>query len=745
MRKRSFKSLMTVLIAILIISLLTACFGGSVLDEETNTPSEDTSTTSGENYVAGGDPGTWLVMLYQDADDETLERDVFLDLNEAEIVGSSDMVTIVSQMDRYDGGFEGDGDWTTTKRFLVTQGYDLETIESEELDDIGETDMSDPQTLVDFAVWAMQTYPAEHYALVMSDHGMGWIGGWTDPDPYDGDMSLKEIDNALSTIVTETGIGQFDFFGFDACLMAQLETMSTIAPYAKYAAASEETEPAMGWAYAAILEDLVNNPGMTGADLAKAVVDSYVYEDYRITDEEARVSFIEENYDYGVDMTADELAADMSIDTTMSAFDLSQIAVLNEAMNELAIVLSNTDQSSVAAARSYSLSYTSVFDKGIPDSFIDLGSFIELVVEESGDSDVAAAAQAVLEALNNVVIGEKHGEQRSGSTGLSFYFPNSELYGMTTDEEFVSYTSIADRFATASLWDDFLAYFYTGKSINQDMVDLAVLDPVAATVTQDFSDAIAASAPEEGATIESPGQGNITISEITASNTELAYLETMTYSADISGTNIGYLYYYVNYYVEEYDSYVMADMGYLASSESREVGGLVYPDWGEGDFTVEMEWEPIVYYLSDGVDEAFIALEPETYGETYEEDVYTLYGLYAPGGDESKEQEAMLRFDGNFELKSFWVFTGEDGTGAPREATLEEGDTFSVWELWLEYNPDTGFWEYVYYLGDTLTFNGEPFSIVAYDAFAGEYEVGILAEDYDGNMTESYIDVTIAE
>ena len=745
MRKRSFKSLMTVLIAILIISLLTACFDGAILDDETETPEDDNSTSSGENYVASGDPGTWLVMLYQDADDETLERDVFLDLNEAEIVGSSDMVTIVSQMDRYDGDFEGDGDWTSTKRFLVTQGNDLETIESEELDDIGETDMSDPQTLVDFVVWAMQTYPAEHYALVMSDHGMGWIGGWTDPDPYDGDMSLKEIDDALSTIVTETGIGQFDFFGFDACLMAQLETMSTIAPYAKYAAASEETEPAMGWAYAAILEDLVNNPGMTGADLANAVVDSYVYEDYRITDEEARVSFIEENYDSGVDMTAEELAADMSIDTTMSAIDLSQIVVLNEAMNELAMALSNTDQSSVAAARSYSLSYTSVFDKGIPDSFIDLGSFIELVVEESGDSDVADAAQTVLDLLNQVVIGEKHGEQRSGSTGLSFYFPNSELYGMTTDEEFVSYTSIADRFATASLWDDFLAYFYTGKSINQDMVDLAVLDPVAATVTQDFSDAIAASAPEEGAEIESPGQGNITISEITASNTELDYLETMTYSADISGTNIGYLYYYVNYYVEEYDAYVMADMGYLASSESREVGGLVYPDWGESEFSVEMEWEPIVYYLSNGVDEAFIALEPETYGETYEEDVYTLYGLYAPGGDESKEQEAMIRFDGNFELKSFWVFTGEDGTGAPREATLKEGDTFSVWELWLEYNPETEYWEYVYYLGDTLAYYGEPFSIVAYDAFAGEYEVGILAEDYDGNITESYIDVTIAE
>ena len=36
----------------------------------------------------------WLVMLYQNADDEVLEQDIFIDLNEAEWVGSSDAVTV---------------------------------------------------------------------------------------------------------------------------------------------------------------------------------------------------------------------------------------------------------------------------------------------------------------------------------------------------------------------------------------------------------------------------------------------------------------------------------------------------------------------------------------------------------------------------------------------------------------------------------------------------------------------------
>jgi len=128
----------------------------------------------------------WLVMLYQNADDEVLEGDIFTDLNEAEWVGSTDAVTIVAQLDRYDGAFDGDGDWTTAKRFLVTQDNDLSTLASEELDDLGEVDSGAPETLVDFAVWAMTNYPAQKYALILSDHGAGWVGGWNDDAPEEG-------------------------------------------------------------------------------------------------------------------------------------------------------------------------------------------------------------------------------------------------------------------------------------------------------------------------------------------------------------------------------------------------------------------------------------------------------------------------------------------------------------------------------------------------------------------------------
>jgi hypothetical protein len=41
--------------------------------------------------------------------------------------------------------------------------------------------MAEGQTLVDFVSWAVETYPADRYALVLSDHGLGWPGGWSDP------------------------------------------------------------------------------------------------------------------------------------------------------------------------------------------------------------------------------------------------------------------------------------------------------------------------------------------------------------------------------------------------------------------------------------------------------------------------------------------------------------------------------------------------------------------------------------
>ena len=68
----------------------------------------------------GQDETSWLVMYYGDADDELIEYDVLTDANEIELVGSGGDVRFVAQLDRFKGGYTGDGNWTSTKRFFVT-------------------------------------------------------------------------------------------------------------------------------------------------------------------------------------------------------------------------------------------------------------------------------------------------------------------------------------------------------------------------------------------------------------------------------------------------------------------------------------------------------------------------------------------------------------------------------------------------------------------------------------------------
>ena len=244
-------------------------------------------------------------MLYQDADDKILEKDIYIDLNEVEKVGSSDRVQIVSQLDRFRGGFNGDGDWTETRRYHVTQDDDLQRVRSEQVGKLGEVNMSDGAALVDFATWAMETYPADKYVLILSDHGMGWPGGWSDPAPGGaGDrgnplsqvlkdqLYLHELDGALQEIRDRTGMDKFEIVGMDACLMAHLEVFDALAPHARYAVASQETEPALGWAYTGFLSALKDNPDMSGADLSRTIVETYIDEDQRIVDATARVTFL---------------------------------------------------------------------------------------------------------------------------------------------------------------------------------------------------------------------------------------------------------------------------------------------------------------------------------------------------------------------------------------------------------------------------------------------------------------------
>lgn len=685
---------------------------------------------------------TWTIMLYQDADDKILEQDIYIDLNEAERVGSSEQVNIVAQIDRYRGGYAGDGDWTSARRYYVTRDDDLQRVGSQPLMDLGEVSMGDTNALIDFVAWAAANYPADKYVLIMSDHGMGWPGGWTDKDPGGrGDSSiplssalgqqlyLHQLDAALAEIRRQTGIAQFELIGMDACLMGHLEVFTALAPHARYAVASQEVEPALGWAYAGFLSELAANPGMSGGALAQAIVDTYIVADERIQDEEARAQMYQRGSPLGSLFTllgggggtpsAEQVTAQMEQGITLTAIDLTAMPDLITSVNDFAYLLQEVNQPMIAKARNYAQSFTNVFGGNAPSSYIDLAHFVQLLQQESGDVAVDQSGGTLLESLSSAVIAEKSGSKKPGANGISIYFPNSQLYqhpatGMR------SYTAIADRFAAVSLWDDFLTFHYTGQGFDIEATPL-----------------------DAGSRAESavpPGAGNISASPVTASANVVAPGESILLSSDISGDNIGHIYIFAGYYDQAANSIFVADTDYLESETVRELDGVYYPDWGAGDFTLEFEWEPIVYAISDGVDSVVTLLSPLDFGRTQAEATYTVEGYYTYASGE--QRYAMLLFQDGV-LVQVLGFTDNADLGSPREITPASGDTFTILEQWMDLDANGRVVAETTQEGGTLIFGEQMFFWEELDAAPGPYVVGFIVEDLDGNRLQTFTTVTV--
>jgi hypothetical protein len=131
--------------------------------------------------------------------------------------------------------------------------------------------MGDPATLTEFIDWAKATAPAERYGLVVWDHGGGLQGAaWDDASRGDR-LTIREIRAAIDAATVE----RFDLVGFDCCQMAMTELAFALDGRAGIFVASQENEPGDGWAYDRVLGRMLATPGMSGAELGSAIVDTY--------------------------------------------------------------------------------------------------------------------------------------------------------------------------------------------------------------------------------------------------------------------------------------------------------------------------------------------------------------------------------------------------------------------------------------------------------------------------------------
>ncbi|HNB85464.1 MAG TPA: clostripain-related cysteine peptidase [Anaerolineales bacterium] len=649
----------------------------------------------------------WTIIYYSDADDDILEGDLWFDINEMELVGSNTQMNIVVQIDRAEGSFDGDGDWTDARRLLITQDSDLNQINSPVVQNLGEVDMGNPQTLVDFMTWTIQNYPAKKYALIMSDHGGGWTGGFSDLQSGSS-LSMPQIVQAIEVVQQQMGGQKFEIIGFDACLMGMVEVYGSLYPYSNYMIASEEVIPSTGWSYAAWMGQLAQNPSMDGRGVSQAIISTYITQDTLLTLRSTSSSEIEE----------------VEAATTLSAVESARIPDVIGAMNQFISVMATIDQRYVAQAREYTRSYYSIFGEDTPSPFIDLGNFSEILANATGDPAIFQASEQLKAAISSAVVAEKHGQRMSGSNGISFHFPISDIYAYTEyNSDFPPYyAESAARFLQLSTWDEFLAYHYTGQEF----------------IPQEGQ----AYTPPRTNEINAPGASPLTIAPIQLSDTVISADETLTLSTTVSG-DVSYIYFVLFFYNQDANVTWLADMSFVSAPNTISVDGVNAPDYGESPIEISYEWEPYLFVLKDGTNQAYALFEPDEYESADGVTTYSVYGQYTPV-NATTPTDAKLTFDLDGNLLNIYALPDSDSNGIDTAVAISPqiGDRFTDYVQYYTFDAN-GVATYTNELSDDVfTYGEQGFWFESYIPVDGQYSIGFYAVDFDNNITSSYEYIT---
>lgn len=359
----------------------------------------------------------WTVLVYLDADND-LESAGIHNFNQMEVVGSTQDVHVIVQMDRKSGSDPQNEQWTDTRRYLITRDADTGVMHSVRLDNppLGELDMGSGATLRSFVVWGKANFPADHYLLVVWDHGSGWQARFNVSAQYKyvaaddtsgSAIDIKEIPSALADC-------DVDVIAFDACYMQQLEVAYELRNCARYIAASTAAEPSPGYNYSRVLGHISGS-----------------------TDPEQLSLMIVRQY-------AAEYPNDSRV--THSAVDLSHVAALADAAGGFAQVLrahADDRAAELADARRRSLDFATVGTRRYSLDLMDYASRCANAVGPDAD-DAHARLQTAFDAA---VIASVHSSDLPNAHGLAIYAPPPSQYDN-------SYALI--RFAKDTEWDEWL-------------------------------------------------------------------------------------------------------------------------------------------------------------------------------------------------------------------------------------------------------------------------------------------------
>ena len=385
-----------------------------------------TSTASASTKIMPPpEEAIWTVMVYI-AGDNNLEDAGLEDINEMEMVGSTNNVNILVEFDRSRDYSNADGNWYGARRFYIRRDSDFNRITSPVMEDLGRVDSGDAQTIADFARWGIQHYPAQKYALIMWNHGWSWslntqsilTKGISSDDETGNDISIAdgELTTLLQSVYDLTG-ERIELFGMDACIMQSWEIAHITYPFANFYVASQDYEDWDGWNYTDSLQDLVNNPTMDGSAFGTVITQRFFETD----------------------------------DATLSALDLSQLPDFESSLDSFAQEIMEANQSSQvydAANASYS------YDGSGWGEDHDVWGLAEYFKIHGSNTNLQNAAEDVQVSLQNLVISNKVQEWVSDAHGLNIYSPPQRNWG-------ISQSYLDASWSEDTLWDELLWSSYS--------------------------------------------------------------------------------------------------------------------------------------------------------------------------------------------------------------------------------------------------------------------------------------------
>jgi len=367
-----------------------------------------TSMVQGKNGPPVTESGTWTVMIYAAADNNLESYWEGASLAMLLNLSSNDAVNFVAYVDLL--SIEG------------TQIVEIDGGEWEAVETLEEKNFADAETLQWALTDASVRYPSDNLAMIAWDHGSAW-NGFCGDDTSDDWMYLDELYAAIVDAQVH-----IDIIGFDACAMASIETIYSVATtgLVDLVVGSEELVAGDGFPYDLMFAPLVEDASRTPVQVATDMVAGWETYYSEIT--------------WGWYATLSAIDANAIYDSVGVIGQWTDLMLdrLEEYRYDYRVALRDCEWVSCIAHYQYDM--------------VDLGRQLMVNPAIAEDQEFVDATQSMMDAVSGSVVAMYNPETKSACSGVSMYwgYHNWEwrLYWMDYMENV--------PFATETSWGEFL-------------------------------------------------------------------------------------------------------------------------------------------------------------------------------------------------------------------------------------------------------------------------------------------------